>query len=212
MFCPPINILEYNFKRKEDMIENDLQQKDAALELIQSGQFPWKSLLGTGILIMILGIIAISLPVMATMAIEIILAAVLITAGIAHIYHAFKLSRFDGREMRFLAGILYLGIGLLFAFYPFTGALTLTIVLALLFMVGGTFRIVQAILMKPHHSWGWLLFNGILSILLGLIIWIGLTETANWVIGLLVGIDLLVSGIVMIAIALSTKKLETFNL
>jgi uncharacterized membrane protein HdeD (DUF308 family) len=78
---------------------------------------------------------------------------------------------------------------------PATGIITLTIFLAAFFIVQGILECGMAFRMRPQSGWGWMLFSGIIALLLGILIFAGLPGTALWAIGLLVGINLLSSGI-----------------
>jgi uncharacterized membrane protein HdeD (DUF308 family) len=146
------------------------------------------------------------LPFVATITIQAILAAVLIVAGITHLIHAFQSSQPKGFVLRLLVSGVYGFFGILLMVYPLKGALTLTVLLALLFMISGAFKVAHALAIKPFASWSWLMVSGVLSIFLGLIIWLALPQAANWTIGLLVGIELLFSGWAMVMYAISLKK------
>ncbi len=166
----------------------------------------WPGLLMTGMFTIVLGLAAVVLPFIAALTIQAILAAVLILTGIAHIIHAFQHRRDKGLLWRLLTGGLYTLIGILLVSFPLQGVLTLTLLLAALFMFSGAFKIALAVHLKPARSWGWLLFNGILSLLLGFIIWIGLPGTARWAIGLIVGIELVFTGWAMVMFSLSIRR------
>ena len=92
--------------------------------------------------------------------------------------------------------------------FPLRGVLTLTLLLIALFIFAGMFKIALSIHLRPLSSWGWLMFSGIVSICLGIIIWMGLPGTAKWAIGLLVGIELLFSGLTMTMFAMSIKNMK----
>jgi uncharacterized membrane protein HdeD (DUF308 family) len=104
-----------------------------------------------------------------------------------------------------LAGVLYGLVGLILLAFPLRGVLTLTLLLAILFMVAGSFKIALALYINPLPSWGWLLFSGVISAFLGILIWTGLPGTAKWAIGLLVGIELLFNGWSMTMFAFSIR-------
>jgi uncharacterized membrane protein HdeD (DUF308 family) len=161
--------------------------------------------LGTGILTIVLGVAAILLPFIATLTIEALLAAIFIIAGATHIFHAFQCRQIKGLVLRLLAGVLYGLVGIILLTFPLHGVLTLTLLLAILFMIIGSFKIALALYLNPLPSWGWLLFSGVISSLLGILIWAGLPGTAKWAIGLLVGIELLFSGWSMIMFAFSMR-------
>lgn len=168
----------------------------------------WPGLLATGIFTIVLGIAAILLPFIATLTIQALLAAIFIIAGIVHVIHAFQFRQSKGLVWRLLTGALYALVGILLVTYPLQGVLTLTILLAVLFMFSGVFKIALSLHLRPGSSWGWLMFNGIVSVLLGVLIWAGLPGTARWAIGLLVGIELLFTGWAMIMFSMSIRHPE----
>jgi uncharacterized membrane protein HdeD (DUF308 family) len=87
--------------------------------------------------------------------------------------------------------------------YPVTGTLTLTLALAIFFAVNGLFKVLRAVEHRAMPRWGFLLFDGLLSLVLGIPIAVGWPSTAAWALGVLVGIDLLFSGFSMMVIALA---------
>lgn len=166
----------------------------------------WRWLFWTGTIMMILGLAAIFLPFVATMAIEVLLAIILLVAGITHIVHSFNCHKTKGLALRLMAGALYSLVGILLMAFPLHGALTLTLLLAVMFAIVGAFKIALAIELRPFPSWEWLMISGLVAAVLSAVIWIGLPGTATWAIGLLVGIELLLSGWSMIVFALSVRN------
>lgn len=187
------------------METEQFEQKEALLNIKEPEKQIWHWLLGTGVFTILLGIAAILLPFIAALTIEALLAAIFIIAGVAHILHAFQCRQTKGLVLRLLAGVLYGLIGIILLAFPLQGVLTLTLLLAILFMIAGSFKIALALYLNPLPSWGWLLFSGIISAFLGILIWTGLPGTVKWAIGLLVGIELLFSGWSMIMFAFSIR-------
>jgi uncharacterized membrane protein HdeD (DUF308 family) len=163
----------------------------------------WGWLLAFGILMIILGVIAIGAPVVATIAVQIMLGWLLVIGGIAEGIHAFMAQGWRGFLLELLSAILYLVVGVLLLVNPLGGALALTVLLAAFLIVEGIFKVVMAMRVRDHRGWGWLLASGILSLILGVLIWAQWPASGLWVIGLLVGIQLLFTGwaLVMLAIA-----------
>ena len=93
--------------------------------------------------------------------------------------------------------------------HPIAGVLTLTMILAAFFVVEGIFKIVMAIQMRSMPNWGWMFISGLIALVLGGLIWVGWPATAAWVIGLLVGIDLIFGGWAMMFISLAVKNTTT---
>ena len=188
------------------MFKNDTKQTSPLEEAVKGPPLEWRRLLASGIITILIGIAAVLLPFLATIAIEFIAAVILLIAGAVNIIHALHSARLKGMAIRLLSGILYGALGVILLLFPLTGALTLTIILAILFILSGIFKIIHSLSIKPLASWVWLMFSGILSLILGIIIWFALPQAATWVIGLLLGIELLITGSAMTAYAVSLKN------
>jgi uncharacterized membrane protein HdeD (DUF308 family) len=104
-----------------------------------------------------------------------------------------------------LGGILYGVVGLIMMSHPLEAAVGLTLMLAAAFMAGGVMRIVVAAI-EHFHGWGWVMLNGFISLFLGIYIWRHFPESAFWVLGLFVGIDLIFSGWSWIILALGIRS------
>lgn len=165
----------------------------------------WRWLLALGILMIILGVFAIGAPVVATIAFQVVLGWILVIGGIAQGVHAFMAKGWGGFLFELLSALLYLAVGALLLVNPVEGALALTIVLAAFLIVEGIFKIVMAWRVRGHARWGWLLASGILSLILGALIWAQWPSSALWVIGLLVGVHLLFTGWALIMLALAAR-------
>ena len=166
----------------------------------------WGWLFTLGICMVVLGIAAICLPIVATLAVEIIVGWLLILGGIIHAINAFSAKQWGGSAMNMLAALLYAVVGVLLLGHPVAGVLTLTLILAAFFLVEGVFKIIMAVQMRSMPNWGWMFASGLIALVLGAMIWIGWPATAAWIIGLLVGIDLIFGGWAMLFIALSAKN------
>ena len=166
----------------------------------------WGWLLALGILMIILGAIAIAAPVAATIAVQFMLGWLLVITGIAEGIHAFMVRGWRGFLLELPSAVLYLGVGILLLVNPLEGALALTIVLAAFLGVEGIFKIIMAMRVRDHDGWGWLLASGILSVILGVLIWAQWPASGLWVIGLLVGIQLLFTGWSLVMLALAARR------
>jgi uncharacterized membrane protein HdeD (DUF308 family) len=165
----------------------------------------WGWLLAVGILMIILGVIAIGAPVVATIAVQVMLGWLLVIGGLAEGIHAFMAQGWRGFLLELLSAILYLAVGILLLVNPVEGALALTVVLAVFLIVEGIFKIIMALRVRDHRGWGWLLASGILSLILGVLIWAQWPASGLWVIGLLVGIQLLFTGWALVMLALAAR-------
>jgi uncharacterized membrane protein HdeD (DUF308 family) len=165
----------------------------------------WGWFLALGILLVILGIAAIAFPFLSTIAAKIAIGWIFLVAGIVEVFHAFYVKRWVGFFWNLLIGLLYIVAGGWLAFFPLTGILTLTIVIAALFIAEGVMEFIMGFRVHPHEGWGWLVFSGVAAIATGLLIALNLPTSAVWALGLLAGINLLFSGWSFIFLALSGK-------
>ncbi|MFD0987696.1 HdeD family acid-resistance protein [Methyloligella solikamskensis] len=147
-----------------------------------------------GIILIVLGGVAIAFPFLTTIATKIFLGWLFLIGGIVQIIHAFSTKGWSEFFLNLLMGVLFLIAGAWLAFFPLTGIVTLTIFLAAMFAAQGVIEIVMAVRMRPHDGWGWMLFAGIVALAVGLMIMLNLPTSAAWAIGLLVGINLLMTG------------------
>jgi uncharacterized membrane protein HdeD (DUF308 family) len=166
----------------------------------------WGWFVGLGVLMVVLGMFAIAAPVIATVAVGLMVGWILMIGGIAQIIQAFGPGRWRGFFLHLLGGVLYLVVGALIVFDPLGGAVALTILLAAFLIVQGVFQIIFAWQLRPLSNWGWAMANGILSLVLGVLIWMEWPSSALWVLGLLVGIHLVFSGWALIMIGLSVRR------
>lgn len=169
-------------------------------------QKKWKAFLVLGIVLVVLGMAAVSLPFFSTWAIEIMLGWIFVFGGVAKLVDTFHSKKWGGFFLKFLSSLLYVAAGILLLVYPLQGVLTLTIVLAVVFIVEGVFKIVASLQLRPMTAWGWLLFSGIIALVLGLFIWAEWPSDAKWVIGIIVGINMLFGGWTLIMLALAAHK------
>jgi uncharacterized membrane protein HdeD (DUF308 family) len=165
----------------------------------------WGWLLALGILMIILGVFAIAAPQVATIAVQLTLGWILVISGVAEGIHAFMARGWRGFLLELLSAILYLVVGVLLLTNPLKGALALTILLAGFLIVEGVFKIVTALRVREHRGWGWLLASGIISVILGLMIWAEWPASGLWVIGLLVGIQLVFTGWALVMLSLAAR-------
>ncbi len=168
----------------------------------------WGWFLALGIALIALGVIAIGASTLVTVASMIFLGSLLLCGGILQIIYAFWAQKWSGFFLALLAGILYTVTGFLLLMHPAAGALSLTLLLAAFYMIGGIFRIIGSLAAR-FDQWGWSLFSGIVMLLLGLLIWRGWPETGLWVFGLFIGIDLIFYGWFWVALAIGARNVQS---
>jgi uncharacterized membrane protein HdeD (DUF308 family) len=147
-----------------------------------------------GVVALLLGVAAIFLPFFFTFAIELLVGALLFVGGGVTVYRGLRGESMPGRGWTLGAGVLTSLAGLLLLLFPAQGVLTLTVILVVVFLIQGMAEITAALQNRNRRSWVWLLVSGIASFVVALILLFGLPGTANWAIGLLVGINLLFTG------------------
>lgn len=167
----------------------------------------WGWFLGIGLLLTLLGVLAVGTAAFVTLASMLFFGVLLLIGGVIQAVSAFKTRKGGGFLVNALSAILSIIIGLLLSLHPAESAITLTLLLAVYFAVSGIFKIVAAISHRFAH-WGWLLFNGLVSLALGVMIWGQWPISGLWVIGLFIGIDLIFAGWMWVTLALAAKNLE----
>jgi uncharacterized membrane protein HdeD (DUF308 family) len=169
-------------------------------------QLHWGWFLAFGILLIGLGVAAISAPLVATLTAELLFGWLLVISGIAHGFHAYKAHNWKGSLLQIVLGVFSVVVGIMLLLYPLRGVLSLTLVLAIFFVAEGIAKIIMAVQLHSTPKWGWLLVSGLLGILLGALIWVEFPSTAAWVLGVLLGIDLIFSGAVLVMLALAYRS------
>jgi uncharacterized membrane protein HdeD (DUF308 family) len=160
-----------------------------------------------GAVLIVLGIVAIVFPFFSTLVAESWAALILIAAGLTKIVYAFQTRTENGFIWKLLVSILYVATGLILWLYPLQGAITLTLVLGTFLFTEGIFEIILAFRVRSTPNWFWVLANGIVTLVLGSIIWFQLPTSATWVLGTLLGISILSSGVSRIMLASSQPNL-----
>ncbi len=162
-----------------------------------------------GILTVILGVLAMMTPLMTGVAVALILGFLLIGAGIMRTIFAFKCKSWGKGILVFVLGLLTLLVGIYMVVRPGLALATLTLVLAIYFFVDGIFEIIEAFDLKPLKGWGWMLFGGIVSVVLGIMIWRGWPEKSLLFVGILVGIKLIFAGWAMVGIGAAGRSVAS---
>jgi uncharacterized membrane protein HdeD (DUF308 family) len=177
------------------------------LEVIR-GKWLWLMILG--FVLVVVGMLAIGAPFIASLATALTIGVLLIMGGVAELVGAFWTRDWSGFFLMLLMGVLYVVVGLLFVHHPGVALAALTLLLACSLIVSGTFRIVGSLMYRFPH-WGWVLVGGVLNLVLGLLIWQQWPDSKLWVLGLFVGIDMIFSGWTWIMLALRLKTLPSFR-
>ncbi len=168
----------------------------------------WKLYLFEGVALLILGVIAIIIPPIATLAVTIVLGWLLLVSGIIGLVTTFMMRNAPGFWWSLVSATLGVVAGGWLLARPLTGAVSLTIVVVVFFIIEGIASIMFALEHKRELSgrWGWMLVSGVIDLVLAAAIFTGLPGTAAWAIGLLVGINMLFGGSALIAMALHARN------
>jgi uncharacterized membrane protein HdeD (DUF308 family) len=159
-----------------------------------------------GVLTVIFGVIAIGSPLITGVAVAVFVGFLLLASGVARIIHAFKSKQWGTGFWGTVIGLLGVVAGLLMIFRPLVGLVAMTMLLAIYFLIDGISEIIAAFRIKPDQGWGWVLFNGIIAVLLGFMIWRQWPISGAWAIGILVGIHILLTGWSMIILGSGARR------
>ena len=159
-----------------------------------------------GILLIVLGIVAVAQPAVSTLFAETWFAWILISAGSAKLGYAFQTRNSGGFIWKLLLSILYIATGLMLFISPLKGTLTLTLLLGSFLLAEGVFNLILAFRLRPQQNWTWVLSDGIITLLLGGIIWFQWPFNAPWIIGTLVGVSVLSTGISRVMLSLNSRS------
>jgi len=168
----------------------------------------WKLYLAEGIALVVLGVIAILVPPIATLAVTIVLGWLFLVSGVIGLFTTFWMRQAPGFWWSLISAVLAVVVGGLLLTRPVSGALSLTIVVVVFFVIEGVASIMFALEHKRELSgrWGWMLMSGIIDLALAALVFTGLPSTAAWAIGLLVGINMVFGGSALIAMALHARN------
>jgi uncharacterized membrane protein HdeD (DUF308 family) len=166
----------------------------------------WGWMLTSGIVQLIGGLVAIAAPAVASLVAAGFFSAILLVSAAFNIIHAFKVRKWTGFALHLLGGLLYAAAGIIVLIYPFGGLATLMLVLGVLFIVDGAVRSMLAAALRPRDGWGWFLAAGIMSIGLGVMLLTMWPAGALWIVGMLLGINLLFSGILTTIFAVQCRR------
>jgi uncharacterized membrane protein HdeD (DUF308 family) len=170
----------------------------------------WVLFLVEGIVLVVLGLLAIVLPPIATLAVEILFGWLFLISGIMGLVTTFWMRQAPGFWWSLLSAVLAIAAGIVLLARPVSGVLTLTLILIVFFTIEGVASIMYALEHKRELSgrWGWMLASGIVDLIVAGIILVGLPGTAAWAIGILVGINMVFGGSALIAMAMHAREID----
>ena len=186
-------------------IDRDLNDMQRAIKGALNAH--WRLLIFQGVVMIILGVLAVCAPVAATLVIDVFIGCLLLISGIVGLVTILAIGDLPAFLWGLITAALSIVVGILLIWKPATGALSLTLLLTAFFIVEGVFQTVISIAYRElmPGSWGWLLASGIADLVLAAIIIAGWPITAVWALGLLVGINLIMSGVGVVMMALTGR-------
>lgn len=175
-------------------------------DVTAEGTMNWTWMMVTGILFVVLGTIGLGMLFLVTVASILFIGVLAIVGGAAQLIQAFTAHGWRNILSAVLIGALYLFAGAVIIGNPLASSAALTLVLAWALVVLGVMRSVFAVQHRSYRLWGWSLFSGLLSIVLGFLIMAQWPVTGLWVIGLFVSIEMIFHGWAHIALAVTKKE------
>lgn len=158
------------------------------------------------ILLILAGFCTLLIPFLGGIGITIFVGWALIVSGITHFVYAWKTHTTGSKIWELLVGLAYLFAGIYLILHPVAGLASLTLLLAFYLFFEGIFEIVAFFQVRPRHGAGWLLFDGLITLLLAIMIWRQWPFSSVWAIGTLIGISMLFSGFSRLMLSLGAKR------
>ena len=159
-----------------------------------------------GVLLICLGVLAVGSPMVAAIAVNVFVAWLIVVAGVVHLIVAFHAREAGSVIWRLLVGLAYICFGGYMIARPALGVASLTLVLASLFLVEGALNIALYFRVRSILRAGWILFDGMVTLLLGAMIYMQWPSSSAWAIGTLVGMSLIFSGVTRAMVSLAIRR------
>ncbi|PQO30032.1 hypothetical protein C5Y96_15070 [Blastopirellula marina] len=160
-----------------------------------------------GVLTAVLGVVAIGSPAVAGTAVIYIVGAIMLIAGVSQVFAGIKAEGLSQKLLPLILGTVTTLGGIAVLAHPIIGMEVLTMILAAYFVAEGIWKVVASFSFRPAQGWLAVLFSGVITWLLGAMIWTQWPASGMWAIGILVGVDLLTTGIALICVAMTLGKI-----
>jgi len=164
-------------------------------------------LVALGVLQVVIGVVVLAAPLAGGLTVTLVIGMAMIFGGIARLVAAFAADSFGIGALAFVWGLIVAATGFYIFTNPGVGLVTLTLVLSMMFFVSGITECVAAFQVKPERGWGWMLTGGIVTVLLAFMIWRQFPFSGIWLVGTLLGVNLLMSGMTTVMIGSAARKL-----
>lgn len=158
------------------------------------------------IFLIVVGLVALAVPFIAGVVVESVIGWLLIFGGIGHLVLAWHVRGAGAHLWEALIGIAYIIAGIFLFLHPLAGLVSLTLFLGAYLFIKGVFELVAGVAVRGVAGGGWLLLDAIISIILAIFIWMRLPFAASWVVGTLLGVAILFSGISRLALSLAARR------
>ena len=159
-----------------------------------------------GVLLIVLGMAALGSPFLAAVAVNVAIAWLIVLAGAVHVILAFRAHGAGSMIWKLLVGVAYVCFGVYLILHPVLAVASLTLVLASLFLIEGVLDIVLFVKMRSVGGSTWVLLDGIITLLLGLMIYMQWPSSSAWAIGTLVGVSMIISGVTRVMMSLAVRR------
>jgi len=159
-----------------------------------------------GVLLIVLGMAALGSPFLAAVAVNVAIAWLIVLAGAVHVILAFRAHGAGSMIWKLLVGVAYVCFGVYLILHPVLAVASLTLVLASLFLIEGVLDIVLFVKMRSMGGSSWVLLDGIVTLLLGAMIYMQWPSSSAWAIGTLVGVSMIISGVTRVMMSLAVRR------
>ncbi|WP_421723012.1 HdeD family acid-resistance protein [Bauldia sp.] len=185
-----------------------MSDASATLNAAEHIQKHWGWYLALGIVFLIGGVFAIAMPFIATLAVTTIVGIALAFVGVVQIVQAWSSRSWGGFIWQLIMGLVITVGGVVIWLFPIQGALALTIVAAAIFLAKGVMQLILGFQMRPNAGWGWMVFSGLLAVVIGVLIWLYFPASTVFTLGTLAGISLIFSGWTYILISMAGRRTQ----
>lgn len=166
----------------------------------------WRVPAGGGVLLVVLGVLAILFPFVTGISVSLLLGALLVIGGFAHLAHAFSVPGWTGSVVQLILAVIYVIAGISLLANPVVGLTTLTLLVIAYLFVAGIFEIVAGLSMPREANGLWIAVSGVIGLLLAGLLWAGWPSTALWAIGVLLGVNLVISGVALLSVGSAERR------
>jgi|SRR5271170_1859382 len=161
------------------------------------------------IVVIIFGFLAIAIPLASSVGVVLVVAWLILLAGVFQLIHAIQSKGVGNTIWKVVVGILYVIAGIVFLMNPLLGAAGFTLWLAIFFVVEGVMDLVVYFRTRKAGASGWILFNAIVTLILGIMVWRQWPSSSLWLIGTLVGISMIMTGTTRLMLSLAARRVAT---